>query len=492
MRQALHIFRKDVCHLWPQIAIALALNAAFAWIQSKPFYAEKSSGVEGWAGIITWLMVLSWWYLTASLIHQESLPGDRQFWLTRPYSRASLVAAKVVFLAVFINIPFFISDCVIVANQGFSPAAAMGSLFLRQAALCILLLPMAAVASLTRSTAEFVLACLMILAVAGVGVYWSDQHRSTLGSAMSWSAVLLGLAALLIGALAILALQYARRRTTVSRCIVAAALALCIVVPPITSADFEFAIESHFPTAPAEVSGLPITLAPRRELPREVSTALRDIIVVLVPTEVSGLPPEMDLISDLTRVTAEGAAGALTDYFWNQDPRVVTLLIDSSKFAVIKSQRLTLRISMFLTVLRKEKWDQWASHPWPANRTFPLDGVGLCSIGPKGEWTWAPALVCRSPFPMAARIQVRAGAKEQWWREDPWPLSFRVTPIFSQRWDFTRDSPGLKWDSASNGYVFPPDFKITFTSERPIAHIRRDLVIPNVRLADCVAPPEKP
>ena len=50
------------------------------------------------------------WYLIARLIHAETLPGDRQFWITRPYRWQSLLGAKVLFVLVFLNLPMTVAD----------------------------------------------------------------------------------------------------------------------------------------------------------------------------------------------------------------------------------------------------------------------------------------------------------------------------------------------------------------------------------------------
>src|SRR5580658_2869118 len=51
MKQALHIFRKDVRLLWHPILVVLALTAAFAWIHS---YSEPPV----FEGIISFFLVL--------------------------------------------------------------------------------------------------------------------------------------------------------------------------------------------------------------------------------------------------------------------------------------------------------------------------------------------------------------------------------------------------------------------------------------------------
>src|SRR6266536_3025901 len=105
MRQALHIFGKDVRYLWREICLVLGLAAIFAW--TNPWW-------------MTILLLAAMSYLIARLIHAEAIPGDRQFWITRPYRWKSLLAAKLLFMLTFVNLPILLAQFGIVAAGGFS------------------------------------------------------------------------------------------------------------------------------------------------------------------------------------------------------------------------------------------------------------------------------------------------------------------------------------------------------------------------------------
>src|SRR5579863_636659 len=107
MRQTLHIFKKDVRYLRWEIALVLLLVAAFAQFQTSE--REDLPNV---------LIPLAWLYLIGRVIQAEALPGYKQFWITRPYSRSSLFAAKMLFLLVFVTLPIAISDVLIVRGAG--------------------------------------------------------------------------------------------------------------------------------------------------------------------------------------------------------------------------------------------------------------------------------------------------------------------------------------------------------------------------------------
>ena len=105
MRQTLHIFKKDVRHLWFEIAAAITVVVAFGFTGARRalWLADPlTNRTAAWTMVLI-LLPLTWWTLIARVIHDEALPGDRQFWITRPYSWKSLLGAKALFILAFIN-----------------------------------------------------------------------------------------------------------------------------------------------------------------------------------------------------------------------------------------------------------------------------------------------------------------------------------------------------------------------------------------------------
>src|SRR5262249_19848898 len=126
------------------------------------------------------MLLLARWYLVALLIHEEALAGARQFWITRPYSWKSLLAAKMLFIAIFVILPAFIADWAILSAGGFHPRTQIPGLLWRQAVMTsVVLLPAVAVAALTRSLAQFGFAsCCVVLYSAALVIasYRSEWH----------------------------------------------------------------------------------------------------------------------------------------------------------------------------------------------------------------------------------------------------------------------------------------------------------------------------
>src|SRR5262245_52525141 len=124
MRQAIHIFQKDVRYLWREIALVLALAAIFTWI--NPVWMDM-------------LLLAAASYLIARLVHAEAIPGDRQFWITRPYRWGSLLAAKLLFMLAFVNLPILLAQWRIVAAGGFPFSSYIAGLLWSQVLLVLVI-----------------------------------------------------------------------------------------------------------------------------------------------------------------------------------------------------------------------------------------------------------------------------------------------------------------------------------------------------------------
>src|ERR1039457_3108986 len=105
MPQAQWIFRKDFLRLWGVLGVAVPLQVLARWADSSP----AAAGVQLLTGSF---QALAQWFLVVSLIHEEAVPGDRQYWLTRPIAWKDLLLAKLMFVLLFIPLPCFLTDAV--------------------------------------------------------------------------------------------------------------------------------------------------------------------------------------------------------------------------------------------------------------------------------------------------------------------------------------------------------------------------------------------
>ena len=173
MRQALHIFRKDVRRMTPELAMYGGLLVAFTVVTPLlwPGSGSHSEMLSMFAMLLMFLLVVSWLVLVTRLVHEESLVGDRQFWVTRPYRWTSLLGAKLLFVALCIVAPFAIVEISLVLRAGLELWPALPGLLLNlMYFVLVVLLPFTLLATMTGMISRTFLA-LTILVVGWAGIF---------------------------------------------------------------------------------------------------------------------------------------------------------------------------------------------------------------------------------------------------------------------------------------------------------------------------------
>lgn len=302
MRQALHIFKKDVRFLRGEIALVLILTALLL------------------LGNNELLVILAGNYAIARLIHAEAIPGHNQFWITRPYRWKSLLGAKVLFILIFVNLPFFVAQCCMIVMQSFSFAESLPGLLWSQILMIFCLsLPVAALASLTSGMIPFLLSEFIVVAAVGVS-------QGLLGVRRQWVSFLPALQAgpaaidwvrdSLVGAIIvclsafILHSQYKTRRTEQgNRWAIGGGMAAGVVFL-LMPWSLALAVQSELSKQAFDGSSLKVVLdsvaASVFPLPGKTPIVERQ---VSLPVAVSGVPDGLEMEDDALRITLEGADG---------------------------------------------------------------------------------------------------------------------------------------------------------------------------------------
>src|SRR3979411_1315713 len=148
MRQAIHIFKKDFRYLRYEVLWVFALVAGLIYLGVHPWMPTL---------VVTLLLPLAWAYVTVRAVLAEPLPGDRQFWITRPYDWRSLLMAKALFTLVVVNLPMLTADIPILAADGFRfTDYAVGLLWHQVLLTLVFVVPFAATAALTGSIVQLI------------------------------------------------------------------------------------------------------------------------------------------------------------------------------------------------------------------------------------------------------------------------------------------------------------------------------------------------
>ena len=400
--QILHIFKKDARHLYPEIVNNLAMLIAFGWVTPKTWTGGPGSMEQITQLIALALHVLlptAWVILVSRLVHDESLVGDRQFWLTRPYRWETLLGAKVVFLAVFVWLPLLVMQMYLLHTAGLSIAAGIPGL-LRDLGVMVLIvfLPLLAIAAVTSGFGRLALTILgsfFYLVLLGWGTSALGAFRETPPYVSMFVA---GLAALLIAVT--VAFQYRRRRTQESRWMLAGTAALACAVlllapagilfrhayPVMTSAS-DVRPQMSFNTDPAH--GQPGAGAP---------FLMRGNVFLLLPVTVSGVSEETKLEGKAIQMRLEGANGSHWESTWQMFPGTLEnglgrfgVVMPQSTFTKVAATPMMVTLTMAVSELRKET---------PEAVVSKMDGYGVprggvCSFSL--EQFMLP--VCRYPMP---------------------------------------------------------------------------------------------
>jgi hypothetical protein len=324
MKQILHIFAKDVRHLWIEILISLALMVALVitlpvqWFPGMVYGFSVSFSPRGGftflPSLLNILVPLSWWILISPLVHEERLVGDRQFWLTRPYQWKCLLAAKTLFVIGFVFLPLFIAQCVMLAISGFNPLQYLpGLLFNLLLIACLLILPLIALAAVTRNFARMTLVVLGVL-LCVVSITWlasefPGTHIETpFGDGLS-------LVVVACGCTVVVTLQYARRRSN-QAWLLLSAISLVVAALACAAPD-QVLMSRRYPISVGSAPG--IELSYQNDLgggPVAAVAARQHQVAIWVPLRVSGISTGTMVTPQDLKVTIDGPDGAQWTSFW--------------------------------------------------------------------------------------------------------------------------------------------------------------------------------
>jgi ABC-type transport system involved in multi-copper enzyme maturation permease subunit len=200
--------------------------------------------LEFLAGLMVALLPASWWVLIARVIHEERLIGDTQFWITRPYEWKKLLAAKLLFLAAFIYLPFLIAESLLLAEAGFNPLVYLPGLLLKSLLfVSFFVLSLSALAAVTSNFARMTLT--MLGALVGITVFFvllfllfgtrANEIHNVFGSQLCLALFVLVCAAAIV-------LQYALRKAWLARLVL---IALPILIAAVTAVSPDQLLMDH-------------------------------------------------------------------------------------------------------------------------------------------------------------------------------------------------------------------------------------------------------
>jgi len=474
MRQAIHIFKKDIRHLWIEIAVTLLVAAAFTFTGARRalWLAEPAVNRNMAWTLLKSLLPLAWSILIARLVHAEALPGDRQFWTTRPYAWKSLLAAKALFVAVFVNVPLLVAHIAILLAYGFHPLAELPGLLWSQVLVtAVLVLPMAAISALTTGFVQLLITgSILGLALAA----WNIIASLDAGwRAIEWIRSYCDITVVALAALAILVWQYASRRTTIARWLALAAVVVVALGDALMPWTAAFALQSRLSSQPIDPASLRIDFDSAKQWAARALIEKGDRVWIEIPIKLSGIPAGLSPRYDGVIMAIEAPDGST----WPADrqpwshitgrDQVLSLqaTVDGGFYRKVKDQRVKFRGAMYLTLYGHQRVTDVPFSAPP----MAVPGRGLCTASP-GTERKSYYLVCNSAFLDPQGMVTYS----------PFPADLALDPV-NNHLSYT----------ASLEYPFAPFTAATIQTAEPLAHLRRDFQIGGLRLSDFEVP-QKP
>lgn len=484
MKESIQLVRKDVRHLWPWI---LVFWAQLALVPVNELWRGRAPH-SFWVLLTPQLAIpLSLFFLVATAVHHEGLVGDSQYWLTRPFSAWHLVASKALLFALFINVPVLLMQAVMLKSASMPILESLPALFWRQLFFtAAFTLPYAAIAAVTRSMGQTVLATLaayFVLATIlntlfdrGTVPGWGDldwirpaAFFATAGAGSAWA----------------LLLQYTRRRTLACRLLLLATAALMFTVWAMPPSSAAVAIQTAL--SPERVDGVTLgfDFTRSRQAGRTWATSADDPagFRVGIPIQIDALDPGLYAIDDWTRLCIDLPEGGAWCSDWLARTRSLEIVpsepwlrasVDRGVFERVKNTPVRLYGSVVYTLLRPTG----AVPIKTLNFEAPVAGAGRCvgGIAMTNSIRHVLMSACDSPHADSVLAAVTKTADSLTVGDmsrvyAPIPVNAWLKP-----WE-TSFGPSLSWPISR---AQPPHWLIV----KPVAHLRREFDFAGVCLAD--------
>jgi len=474
MRQALHIFKKDARCLWYEISLVWLFAGVFASLHIHADYAYFS-------GLSEVVLVIAAVLLIGRLILAEAITGDRQFWITRPYRWQGLLAAKVLFIIGFVNLPIFVAQVFIVLIDGFPLGSNVpGLLWSQFLLLACVALPFAAIASVSSGIAPFIASQLIVLLVgAGMLALFTPFATRALGG-LDWVRYSIAVVAFGAIALTVLFIQYKTRRTYFTRCVAVGEIALGALAFIAMPSSFALAVQSGHSKQPSLGSSIQATFG---EVPEhQFSTGqVPHKIAMVFPILLRGLPEGTDVQGDVFSISLQSPADcgnfSRTPISAGSSIIHVNCFIDTKFFEQQRGTPVTLHASLYFTLFGNRQ-----IQTLPFNSDFLNAPAGLQCAAESGGVRASLDVTCRSALRWPARlVYERLGDSDentipQFVSYSPFPADFGIDPIETRR------------SSTSMAGRARTIHELTIIAEEQLAHLHRDIEAHNVRLDDFADP----
>jgi len=381
-----HIFKKDWKLTWWMVLGAALLYAMRVVALSRAAFVNARTSAEPNVGyVLTTLSMVATALLVVIIVQKDAIAGLRQDWLVRPIERTDLLLSKLAFVVLLVQGPIFVLDIAEGLAGGLGivhvvAAAASRSVW----TLATMVLPLIAFAALTRNLMEAIGAGFAVglafglLQSATVNTSAAIAERSGIG----WILSSMQSVCVLLFVLAILGLQYYRRKVIASRWICGAAVVAAFAIQFVPWQQV-FAIQERFSSNPGAASAIQVHSGSGGGA--DLNGTSDNQVFLMVPVMFSGVGLGERVVED--RVSARiiepsGEVTRLTDAWGSVYPvsssaqTVERLYMPKELVGPLKRHPVRMEMDLSLTLMKPG-----SEKTMPADGTAELgDGRGRCAL----------------------------------------------------------------------------------------------------------------
>jgi hypothetical protein len=400
MDQILTIFRKDGRKHWPEILASLILLAAYAHLNAHPWQRSPSVFLFGsyWSlqSTVTPVLILFWIFMVFRVLQTETLVGDRQWWVTKPYDWWKLLAAKLLFVLVVILIPVFFVHVYILHGANFPIIRNLEESLVSELALClVVIVPVFALGALSSGFGQALLG--LVASFFGIyAIFWATESAPS-GDLANFAYTSQSIQTFLIFAAMIVAvvLQFARRRTWWSRALILIAFVLIVLVARFT--PYAKDLEQVFPLA----QNAPVSISirqPTESIGRQISWLDKGDISLEIPAKVSGVNNNSVVLVEEIKLILKTPDGknwtrgwfSQLKEIWPQDERVsLSYRMKREDYEKFKGSTVQIQIELALWELREQDPAEFVATGYPSRNSR----LGICRID-----SLSATLDCLAPY----------------------------------------------------------------------------------------------
>lgn len=392
MNQILHIFQKDARRHWPEILISLALLGLYTRRALHPWQPEESSysfmQFFFREQFIVPALIIFWAFLIVRVVQGDCLVGDRQWWVTKPYVWWKLLAAKVLFILIFISVPLFHVQLFLLHKTRFPVLRnTPGVLGMQLGLFLVLFLSSLILGSLTKNLGHALLGVAVGFLLLFAFVWLINRMPGGRMEVLTDAERYVQDGFLIGTALAIPVWQFARRKTWAARGLLLAGLA--VSASTIVLAPYGKPVEKIYSLIERRDAPVQISIRPPTETSGKRFVWSKDLPfrTLLIPVTVTGVAPGTMVMLDGINITAD----SLQDSRWNrgwhrqyvpiwpEDQRKnIDYEVDREEYEKIKTKPLNLHIEMAFS-----EYKEIDARYLPLSVKEFFDGtLGTCRINP--------------------------------------------------------------------------------------------------------------